>query len=89
MVAVEEPANCENLSELRQAQTVYFESTGINNWRRSVSDFIGACFEFCLYVFTDDKPSRATRIVRAVIIWLILFVVLSAAVAAGLKYFFN
>jgi hypothetical protein len=51
-------------------------------------DFIGALLEFS-FVFSEDKPSRGTRIVRGVIIWLILFVVLSATVAAGLKYFFN
>lgn len=51
-------------------------------------DFLGALLEFS-FVFSEDEPSRGTRIVRAVIFWLILFIVLSATVAAGLKYFFN
>lgn len=47
-------------------------------------DFLGALLEFS-FVFSEDEPSRGTRIVRAVIIWLILFIVLSATVAAGLN----
>lgn len=54
-----------------------------------MSDFIGACFELCMYVFTDDKPSRAMLIIRAVILWLVLFVILSVLVVVGLNYLFG
>ncbi|TWU00313.1 hypothetical protein Pla108_12620 [Botrimarina colliarenosi] len=54
-----------------------------------MAEFMEACFELCLYILTDEKPSRAMRITRAVIIWLVLFLILSALVVFGLNYFFG